>query len=1248
MKFFRALILSIPVLGAVLPSAWSADTACASVKMEVSQEMTLERQAFDARMRIHNGYSGLTLGNVSVSVLFKDKDGKPVSATSNPSDLGAAFFIRVDSLENISGVSGAGVVDPSSTADIHWLIIPAPGAAGVSPAGAVYFIGAELRYTLGGEEKVMAVAPDFITVRPMPQLSLDYFLPSDVLGDDAFTSETEPSVPFPLGVRVKNGGFGAAQNLKIESAQPRIVDNAQGLLVGFQITGCDVNGAPAPLSLLADFGPIGPGRSGTALWSMTASLSGRFTDFSARMTHADALGGQLTSLVTGVATHRLVKDVLNDRPGRDGVRDFLADDGGVLRLYESDGGEASVSDLSSAASLAPIGETGGRTSYALSGPASAGYSYVKLPDPHAGIRPLSRVTRSDGKVLHPANAWLSKTRQGTAEWSYFLNVFDDGGASGHTVLFGGSAPENRPPVLQTIPPAAGVEEQRLSFIATASDPDGAPVFLTASALPVGASFIDRGDGTGTFDWTPARGQAGRYEAVIQASDGELSTQARAGLSIVVMDDDIHLTNHPAWIADDTPAWTWVPAPGATGYVCVVDAGPEVFTAATAFTASPLSDGPHRLAVKAQYGLESPLYGRVFTDDFGVDASSPTLWSVLLNGGLLGTSTPTVTLDLSHDGDGLGTGIVGREISVDGAPFAPYDGGALVLPPVYGPHTVAVRLFDGMGNHSGTESDSIIFSYAVHAVSGLSSTGETAVLSDLTGVASSSVPVAGGAFRFEGVPAGLYGLAVRNGPVIRGHPSRLSLREGLPVDAGVVEPGFAPAAVEGFISPSPAGTIVAAGLDLGQGYFLELARGATGADGRYSLGGLFPGRIAVKAIPDIISDLGIASASVALSTGVVTRLDLSLPKATVASGFSNRPNVFLKAFNARGAVSQFPVDAQGRYAAPLSTGAHVLMGKTGLDVMNPFLLAVGTSPVTWDVAFQPLSVSTRGRLESAGTILDGDAEAGILKSFQVGLLANQPSPLAAPVFVPFSEEVRGSSSENFRVHRTDAGGLLYVLSDDPARDIHSINLAPQVLPGANHYRVTGRGSSLSGVIRDAAGLPVSKPVVFLRDVAGRTLGLSEGGADGGYSFKNVLPGQPYALLAFHPTNGTVAGIGPGTLPEGSVFRDVNLRLGDGLSIIHYTASVRAGQSASVTVVWNGVDTASYNLVFLIANDAGLWIPHAAELPAGHGALTYQVPIPAGTPPSSGFIYAFINHRLNGWSGRLHEALTANGAVVITEP
>ena len=130
--------------------SFAAESVCAVVKIEIQQELTLERQAFDAMMKINNNLTGVTLENVGVDVLFKDEAGNSVLASSDPNNTTAKFFIRIDSMKNIQAVDGSGTVAPQTTAEVHWLIIPAPGAGGDVPTGKLYSVGATLNYLQGG------------------------------------------------------------------------------------------------------------------------------------------------------------------------------------------------------------------------------------------------------------------------------------------------------------------------------------------------------------------------------------------------------------------------------------------------------------------------------------------------------------------------------------------------------------------------------------------------------------------------------------------------------------------------------------------------------------------------------------------------------------------------------------------------------------------------------------------------------------------------------------------------------------------------------------------------------------------------------------------------------------------------------------------------------------------------------------------------------------------------------------------
>lgn len=525
-----------------LPSlSTAAETICARVKIEIKQELTLERQAFDAQMNINNTTPDGVIEKVSVEVKVTDENGTPVAVSDNPNDQNAKFFIRVSNKENITDINGGGMVNPQTSGIINWLLIPAPGSAGDTPFGKKYLVGATLKYTFAGTDTSLDVSPDVITVKPLPLLTLDYFLTQNVLADDALTPEIEPVEPFTLGVRVKNEGQANAQNLKIDSAQPKIIENKQGLLINFLLAGSYVDDQPVQNSLLIDFGDIAVGTSKMGRWVMETSLAGKFTEFSAKFSHADELGGTLTSIIKATNSHFLIHDVQVDLLGRDSVRDFLALDGSVIRIYESDGTDTLVTDRSAATTLTPVSTLSGKASYKFTMPATQGFVYVKLPDPFNGEKVIGNIVRSDGKLVSSSNAWLSKTRnETTKQWQYWVNLFDANTTGVYGADFQTSSESNLAPVLQFIPDRQVQETSQVSFLVEASSPQGKPVTITAQPLPQGATFdMQPKDNAvpnlarAVIDWTPTKGQAGDYRIVYTATDGTLSSKAVATITVTV-------------------------------------------------------------------------------------------------------------------------------------------------------------------------------------------------------------------------------------------------------------------------------------------------------------------------------------------------------------------------------------------------------------------------------------------------------------------------------------------------------------------------------------------------------------------------------------------------------------------------------------------------------------------------------------------------------------------------------------------
>jgi hypothetical protein len=126
-----------------------------------------------------------------------------------------------------------------------------------------------------------------------------------------------------------------------------------------------------------------------------------------------------------------------------------------------------------------------------------------------------------------------------------ISPFSNGGVSSLDIIFqqqcdGSSASlrgeikVNVPfPLFLTAPSVRTVtENQNVTFNVTASDSLGLIATLSASGLPAGASFVDNGNNTGTFNWTPATGQAGNYFLTFHGSDSA-GNVAQINTTIVV-------------------------------------------------------------------------------------------------------------------------------------------------------------------------------------------------------------------------------------------------------------------------------------------------------------------------------------------------------------------------------------------------------------------------------------------------------------------------------------------------------------------------------------------------------------------------------------------------------------------------------------------------------------------------------------------------------------------------------------------
>jgi len=426
---------------------------CAPVNMVLSQNLTLERTGFQATLQITDNDPNNPITSFAANLTFENP-----ALTSNGvvNDSSSLFFVQPPTFQNISDASGNGVIQPGQTAQISWFLIPTTNAGGTTPNGILYNIGANLRGQINGmaiPSSSMIVLPAPITVRPDAQLQITYFQPRDVVGMDPFTGLGSP-IPFTFGVLVQNVGYGTAQNVIIDSQQPKIAQNSNNLLLVAQLLGSRANDSPlANSSLSINVGNLPPNTTGKGAWDMIVSLSGTFLSVSATYTHSSALGGSETSLIKSVNAYLFLHEVLDDLPGRDNIRDFLADTSGALdsvnnlipdSLYESDGGVYPVNFLANAT------VSGSSNLYQVSLNASvANWGYLRLNDPGQAKLPIASIVRSDGKVLNTNNYWTSLHYEPVSNLKdTYLNIFDfvSPGSYTYAVTYTNPPPNSNAPV----------------------------------------------------------------------------------------------------------------------------------------------------------------------------------------------------------------------------------------------------------------------------------------------------------------------------------------------------------------------------------------------------------------------------------------------------------------------------------------------------------------------------------------------------------------------------------------------------------------------------------------------------------------------------------------------------------------------------------------------------------------------------------------------------------------------------------
>ena len=379
---------------------------CAKITIQFNQTMTMTREAFEGTLKIHNGHTFNPMEDINVNIVIKDDDG--VDRT----DL---FQINVKSLSQITGVDGTGSLDAQTEGTVVFEMIPTIEAA--PETSKFYSFGGSFSFLdpFEGEELTYPLFPVRLQVNPSPDLHVDYFISRNIISDDPLTEDTiEATEPAELAMMIRNVGAGDANNVYLQSSQPEIIDNQQGLLIQFNMVSSAMNGEPRPLGLTdIPFGTIASHTAGIAEWYFTSSLLARVISSTPRVIHNNSYGNPKLSLVTELHSHDLIRAISAYGTLEDGINDFLVNETPDMyhvpdMIYFSHGGTALVSKVLVASTEGTLTNTNREVQLVLNN-TSVGWNYACVDDPAEGQYDIVSCTRDDGTEIPLSNVWTTWT-----------------------------------------------------------------------------------------------------------------------------------------------------------------------------------------------------------------------------------------------------------------------------------------------------------------------------------------------------------------------------------------------------------------------------------------------------------------------------------------------------------------------------------------------------------------------------------------------------------------------------------------------------------------------------------------------------------------------------------------------------------------------------------------------------------------------------------------------------------------------
>lgn len=273
-------------------------SVCAGVSLLLSQEAAMTREAFEGVLSIKNPSDTSALQDLVIAFEVTDTNGN---------DCSDRFSINVISRK---GFDNNGNIANGGTGTVTVQFVPLLSAAPDVPIP--YYFGGTVEYTnpYTRQPETDALLATCLTVNPSPHLTLDYFVPQNIIADDPLTSPlVEKAIPSIVALKIVNDGKNTAHDIRLSSVQPSITENSQGLAVSFSMLNSYRDGIQTSIATQdIMLGNMDTGDIHILEYELQSSLMGTLSVNSIDVIHTGTTNDKDLSLVSARA-HSLVKAV---------------------------------------------------------------------------------------------------------------------------------------------------------------------------------------------------------------------------------------------------------------------------------------------------------------------------------------------------------------------------------------------------------------------------------------------------------------------------------------------------------------------------------------------------------------------------------------------------------------------------------------------------------------------------------------------------------------------------------------------------------------------------------------------------------------------------------------------------------------------------------------------------------------------------------------------------------------------------